>query len=200
MEKKKLQRRRGDRLDAEIFRVTYQLLENEGYQAVTFARIAREAETSRSVLYRHWDTPFDLVFEAVHDRNRSVEFDMHDLDFDQGSLEEDLYYVGDNFLTWLTSVPTSFNQMMLLEIQNQPKRIKQIMQEARTYNISVMEHVLKNARRRGELTKFPPEETKLALFQIIRCKVIIESADVTKKELWVLVRSVVKPAIQHFDY
>ena len=82
MEEKKVQRRRGDRLDAEIFRVTYRLLETEGYQAVTFARIAREAQTSRSVLYRHWDTPFDLVLDAVHDRNHSVEFDMHELDFD----------------------------------------------------------------------------------------------------------------------
>ena len=108
--------------------------------------------------------------------------------------------MGENFLTWLTSVPSSFNQMMLLEIQNQPKRIKKIMQAARTYNLSVMEHVLKNARRRGELTRFPPEETMLALFQIIRCKVIIESVAVTKEELRVLVRSVVKPAIQHFDY
>lgn len=198
MEGKKLQRRRGDRLDAEIFRVAYQLLETEGYPAVTFARVAREAQTSRSVLYRHWDTPFDLVFEAVHDRNHSVEFNMHELDFDRGNLAADLYYVGENFLTWLTSVPASFNQMMLLEINHQPKRIKKIMQEVATYNLAVMDHVLENARQRGEINEFPPNETKLALFQIIRCKVIIEGTTMTKEELLVLVNAVIKPAIQYF--
>ncbi|MGL4267808.1 MAG: TetR family transcriptional regulator, partial [Weissella cibaria] len=45
-------RKTGDDLTNVIFTVTRDIMAAEGYQAVTFARIARESGTSRTVLYR----------------------------------------------------------------------------------------------------------------------------------------------------
>ncbi|MEJ5967781.1 TetR family transcriptional regulator [Lactiplantibacillus plantarum] len=56
------QRRRGNRLENAIYDTTYTLLSQYGLDQVTFSRVATAAATSRSVLYRYWDSTFDLIF------------------------------------------------------------------------------------------------------------------------------------------
>ena len=58
-------RRRGSELKEAIYKAAINILENEGYEKVTFQNVAKEAKTTRSVLYRYWNDVFDLIFEAV---------------------------------------------------------------------------------------------------------------------------------------
>ncbi|WP_233262389.1 TetR family transcriptional regulator, partial [Lactiplantibacillus plantarum] len=59
------QRRRGNRLENAIYDTTYTLLSQYGLDQVTFSRVATAAATSRSVLYRYWDSTFDLIFHTI---------------------------------------------------------------------------------------------------------------------------------------
>ena len=43
-------RRRGDELKKAIYKAAVHILENEGYEKVTFQNVSKEAKTTRSVL------------------------------------------------------------------------------------------------------------------------------------------------------
>lgn len=47
-----------------VLRAAHRLLVEEGFDGVTFARISRDTGVSRTTLYRHWNSPADLVGEA----------------------------------------------------------------------------------------------------------------------------------------
>ena len=58
-------RRRGSELKEAIYKAAINILENEGYEKVTFQNVAKEAKTTRSVLYRYWYDVFDLIFHKI---------------------------------------------------------------------------------------------------------------------------------------
>ena len=88
-------RRRGDNLETTIYNVALNILERDGYDNTTFAQIAREAKTSRSVLYRRWDTVFELVHDAITQQNKQHNWDT--VVIDTGSLRGDLIAIGEFF-------------------------------------------------------------------------------------------------------
>ncbi len=188
-------RRRGDQLENAIYEVAYRLLTTEGFNAINFARIAREAKTSRSVIYRHWDTAFDLVFETVHNRFQELEDESQKTSFDKGNLRDNLLLIGQMFIKQLNSFPLEFNRMVLYEMQNSPKRIKEMLAEARKSHLQIMDHILLIAIEKKEIAKMPIVETKLALFQLIRHAIILENEPVSDKKLEALVDFIVLPAI-----
>ncbi|WP_034328235.1 TetR/AcrR family transcriptional regulator [Alkaliphilus transvaalensis] len=188
-------RRRGDQLQSAIYEVTYRLLTTEGFNAINFARIAREAKTSRSVIYRHWDTAFDLVFETVHNRFQELEGESQKISFDKGNLRDNLILIGQMFIKQLNSFPLEFNRMVLYEMQNSPKRIKEMLAEARKSHLQIIDDILLIAIEKKEITKMPIVETKLALFQLIRHAIILENEPISTKKLEVLVDFIVLPAI-----
>lgn len=60
-----LRRRRGARLEADIFAATLAELRTIGYSAVTFDGVARRAGIGRMSLYRRWETKPQLVAAAL---------------------------------------------------------------------------------------------------------------------------------------
>ncbi|UYO07579.1 TetR/AcrR family transcriptional regulator [Paenibacillus sp. PSB04] len=194
-------RRRGDQLQNDIYAVTYRLLETEGYSAINFSRIAREANTSRSVVYRYWDTPFDLVFAAVQQRMQQSEEELNNLDFDRGSLRDSLVYVGQYFILESNNGPFRLFKMLFSEMINQQERERtgQMLAKATGANIKMMDYVLQRAVQRGEITKFPPKATKLILFEQIRYTFMLENGLVSDQKLEEIVDHVVLPAILYFS-
>ncbi|GIN09655.1 TetR family transcriptional regulator [Shouchella clausii] len=194
-------RRRGDKLQNDIYEATYRLLETEGYSAINFTRIAREANTSRSVVYRYWDTPFDLVFAAVRQRMQQAEARFENLDFDRGSLRDHLVYVGQHFILESNNGPFRLFKMLFSEMMNQQERERtgQMLAEATKSNIKIMDDVLQRAIQRGEITKFPPKATKLILFEQIRYTFMLENGLVSPQKLEEIVDHVVLPAILYFS-
>ncbi|WP_255131455.1 TetR/AcrR family transcriptional regulator [Bacillus sonorensis] len=194
-------RRRGDQLQNDIYSATYRLLETEGYSAINFARIAREANTSRSVVYRYWNTPFDLVFAAVRQRMQRSEGRFENLDFDKGSLRDNLVYVGQHFILESNNGPFRLFKMLFSEMINQQERERtgRMLAEATDSNIKIMDYVLQRAIQREEITKFPPKATKLILFEQIRYTFMLENGLVSQQKLEEIVDHVVLPAILYFS-
>lgn len=194
-------RRRGDQLQNDIYAATYRLLETEGYSAINFARIAREANTSRSVVYRYWDTPFDLVFAAVQQRMQQSEEKFKNLDFDEGSLRDHLVSVGQHFILESDQGPFRLFKMLFSEMINQQERERtsQMLAEATASNIKIMDYVLQQAVQRGEITKLPPKATKLILFEQIRYTFLLENGWVSHQKLEEIVDHVALPAILYFS-
>lgn len=58
-------RPRDEALDREILRAATSIMSEEGVDAVTFARVAERAGTTRPALYRRYDCPSDLVVAAL---------------------------------------------------------------------------------------------------------------------------------------
>lgn len=199
MNKNKQGRRRGDELLEVIFEVTYQILETEGYQEINFTRIAREAKTSRSVLYRYWDTPFNLVFDAVHNKRKLNKINIDKLDFDYGDLRSNLIFIGEDFILTIESFPKEFYRIMLLEMIQHQKRSKKILSEATAFHNELVDYVLQLAIERKEITELPPVETKLSIFKLIRYAFIVENEIVSKQKLESIIDHVVLPAILSFS-
>ncbi|GIN71638.1 TetR family transcriptional regulator [Bacillus sp. J14TS2] len=199
MNKNKQGRRRGDELLEAIYEVTYQILETEGYKEINFTRIAREAKTSRSVLYRYWDTTFDLVFDTVHNKRKPNKIIMDKLDFDYGNLRSNLMFIGEDFILTLESFPKEFYRIMLSEMIQHQERSKKILLEATTFHNKLIDYVLQLAIDQKEITKWPPVETKLSLFQLIRYAFIVENEIVSKQKLESIIDYVVLPAILSFS-
>lgn len=55
-------------LDAAILSATLELLDETGYQRLTFEAVARRAGTSRPAIYRRWSGRPELVLAAIADR------------------------------------------------------------------------------------------------------------------------------------
>lgn len=62
---RKLPRRRGDVLNAAIFRATLDELTEVGYAKLTMERIAERAGTGKASLYRRWPSRMELALDAV---------------------------------------------------------------------------------------------------------------------------------------
>jgi AcrR family transcriptional regulator len=58
-------RRRGDELRKAIFDAVFQQVNETGYAALTMDRLASAADTSKAVLYRHWESKDALVVDAL---------------------------------------------------------------------------------------------------------------------------------------
>lgn len=190
-----INRRRGDNLESAVYQAAYALLQHENYQTITFSKIAAAAHTSRSVLYRHWDTPFELLFAAMHHHLKSADIQLTDTDFDDGNLRANLIHTGRQFMTFLASMLPEFNHMMLAEMTSHTPMIQKILQEMQQGNLAIIDRVLKLAITTGELQQMPPRTTRLALFQIIRYTFIIESHTLDATAITAIVDDVVLPAV-----
>jgi AcrR family transcriptional regulator len=60
-------RRRGTELTQAIYRAAFEELARHGFGALAFDKLAPRAETGKSVLYRRWSTPSELLLAALND-------------------------------------------------------------------------------------------------------------------------------------
>ncbi|MFD0656660.1 TetR/AcrR family transcriptional regulator [Thermocatellispora tengchongensis] len=70
-----------------IYRAAFEELAENGFDALAFDKLAPRAETGKSVLYRRWSTPYELLLEALND---PVEGFGDPPDPDTGTLRGDL--------------------------------------------------------------------------------------------------------------
>jgi len=191
------ERRRGDNLEQAIFQNTLKVLNTEGYSAISFARIARESNTSRSVLYHHWDSPFDLTLAAVHNQNQQPAASQTMVYYDTGQLRSDLLFIGQHFILELNKIPENFRGALLVEMSQSPRQVQKILTEADALTTKVLHQALQQAITRQELVDLPNQTSQNALLKLIRYSFIIENHPVTQSELEDMIDAVVLPAITH---
>ncbi len=81
-------RRRGKELEADILQATFELIKTCPYDELTMEKIAEQAHTSKTVLYRRWKTKSDVVMAALRAQIEAGDFTLTPPD--TGSLRGDL--------------------------------------------------------------------------------------------------------------
>lgn len=80
------QRRRGKALEDDILQSTFQLLQDTAYEDITMDMIAKSARTTKSVLYRRWQSKAEVIMAAVRAQNVDFKLEVPDT----GTLRGDL--------------------------------------------------------------------------------------------------------------
>jgi len=82
----KATRRRGDALEQSLLEAAWDVLVKSGFGGFTMEAVALHASTSRTVLYRRWDTISDLAMDAIRQRMVSNPIEIPDT----GNVRDDL--------------------------------------------------------------------------------------------------------------
>ncbi|HEY4399185.1 MAG TPA: TetR/AcrR family transcriptional regulator [Lactobacillaceae bacterium] len=168
-----MQRKRGEQLEQTIYEAALKLFDEEGIEAVTFYKVAELAQTSRGVLYRRWDTPGDLLFDAVHHwahEKADYPIDFTDDSFpDMGSLREDLlenarrnerlHHALSKYLLKFSMYQMAANGSVIGD---------DIRDDATSGAIQLGTMLAKRAIERGELAAVPPKEVLMLLGNLRR--------------------------------
>jgi len=187
-------RRRGDLLLESIYDAVAVILREEGYAKLTFVEVARVAHTSRTVLYRRWGTPLNLIRATTAYRSaQALGGDMIDLVEDTGSLRGDLLAVIGLYVRIYSAVGTDFMNAMLFERSQNSAELPAITDDVGLRNRQVIEKVLDAARARGEAVK-PLGPLAMTLpFDLIRATYVWKRSDFTDAEIEQLVDEILLP-------
>ncbi|WML38114.1 TetR/AcrR family transcriptional regulator [Neobacillus sp. OS1-2] len=189
------QRRRGNELKEAIYISAIELLESEGYKAITFQNIAKKAQTSRSVLYRSWSSPFIILYEAVRwktfqDGNGSV----GNASFDTGSLRGDLLALCQHWVRNSLAFSSEFLKGFLTEIIENPE-FTYLSEKVTVSNLLVIEKIIERASIRGEIKHEVSNMVKLLPFEILRYHLVFMKDAVDDPFIKQLVDHVLLPAM-----
>ena len=189
-------RRRGSELKEAIYKASINILENEGYEKVTFQNVAKEAKTTRSVLYRYWNDVFDLIFEAVRfniSQNPKWRGNVIDQEINKGSLRQDLIelltFMRENFLLY----PKGFLAFVSF-MQSQGKNVlESTVGNVLPSNLIIMERLLARAQERGEAREKIGQSAKVLPFQMTRYHMLLEGQSMNDEQIKELVDEVLLP-------
>lgn len=189
------QRRRGNELKEAIYLSAIELLENEGYKAITFQNIAKKAQTSRSVLYRSWPSPFILLHEAIRwktfqDGNNSI----RDSNFDTGSLRGDLIELCQHWVKNSLAFSSEFMKGFLSELIENPD-VAHLSEKITVSNLLVIEKIIERATIRGEIKHEVSNMVKLLPFEVLRYHFVFMNDKIDDRFIEQLVDDVMLPAM-----
>lgn len=169
-------RRRGAELERAIYEVVRKIVDKEGVEGLTFQKVAELAGTSKSVIYRRWETPLELAISAFQARiklenNGSVD----KLVLTGKNLQDDLFQLMDRFLISIDALGEPFLRSVLVEIGTQPNAtVLQLMERNSEIDLRAINRILDRARARGEQVKTDiSNDVKLLPFEWLRYKMFL---------------------------
>ncbi len=190
-------RRRGDVLIDSIYDATVEIIKEVGYANLTFQQIAQVAKTSRTVLYRRWATPFDLIREIwVYKWTMVLGGELIDRIEDTGSLYGDLLLLLTLYQSVYAEVNPEIMNAVLFEIGQNNKRIAEIKINATEKNILTMRKLLGFAKARGEKIKEVSDISLTLPFELIRIKYMMGKDLVDAEQLKLLVDEILLPVFK----
>lgn len=190
-------RRRGDILIESIYAATVELIKEVGYANLTFQQIAQTAKTSRTVLYRRWDTTFDLIREImVYKATMVFDGELYDIVKDTGSLRGDLLLLLTIYHRFYTEVGSEIMNAFLFEMSQNNKKISNIKINAEEKNILTMRKLLGFAKARGEKIKDVSNDALTLPFDLIRMGNIMRKDVYDEKRLELLVDEILIPVFK----
>ena len=190
----KTERRRGEELEAAILDAAYDIIQTTGYEGLTFQRVAKQAQTSRTVIYRRYETPVDLLHALVrYKTTQALGGRMIDLIRDQGSLRANLLAVVNIYQRFFDAVGSKLLGAVLIEFSRDHERFRTWSEQAYDINIKIMKKVEEYARRRGEINREFTEMQMSLPFDLLRIENIIRNGNITAAYLTRLVDEVLMP-------
>ncbi len=170
-------RRRGLELESAIYQVVRKIVDEEGIEGLTFQKVAQLAETSKSVIYRHWETPFELAIAAFQDRiQRENMGRIDEIVLNGKDLHDDLFQLMNRFLISIDTLGRTFLRSLLIEIGNQSNEsVQRIMDKNSEIDLQAMNRILERAEKRGENVKENiTDDLKLLPFEWLRYKTFLQ--------------------------
>jgi len=187
-------RRRGDALYESIYNATIELIKKVGYINLTFQEIAKAAKTSRTVIYRRWQTKLDLIHEImVYKMKKVLDGELIDKIEDTGSLRGDLLQLLTLYNKAYLEVGPEIMNTILFEMGQNNKKMTEITVNATNKNILVMQKLLGFAKVRGEKIKEVSETTLTLPFDLIRVEYLMRKGVIHEKRLELLVDEILLP-------
>ncbi|WEG11086.1 TetR/AcrR family transcriptional regulator [Pullulanibacillus sp. KACC 23026] len=188
------ERKRGEELEVAILEAADKIIHESGYESMTFQNVAKLAETSRTVIYRRYETPVDLLHALVRYKfTQALGGNMIDLVQEKGSLRLDLLGVVEVYQQFFDAASPEVLSAMLLELSKKNEKFKQWSIRARESNIEIMKKIEGFAKERGEINhEFTSMQMSLP-FDLLRSVNIISGGTVTKDYLIQLVDEVLLP-------
>lgn len=190
------QRRRGAELKDAIYSAAVELLEQEGYEAVTFQNVAKRAKTTRSVLYRYWEDTFTLIYEASRQavmKSPNWHGSVIDQSFNSGSLRTDLLEMLKSLRDNSQLFPKNFLSFMYFEQAQGKKHMDERILDIESNNLIIIERILARAQERGEARENIAKNAKLLPFQISRYHIFIDNKLMTDDDISHLVDEILLP-------
>lgn len=191
-------RRRGADLEQAIYEAALQLLKNKGLSSLNFTDVADLARTSKSVIYRRWQTPFSLAVAAIQDKIKAENNGRTDeLTLTGHSLREDLLQLLHRFIISMqTFRDFQITELLGKAIQEQDTTIQQLISKGNAIDLLALDHVLNRAKKRGEIIKKDlPEEIRLLPFDWLRFQ-LFTNQPLNEHKLELLVDDVLLPIYQ----
>ncbi|WP_436896558.1 TetR/AcrR family transcriptional regulator [Mammaliicoccus sciuri] len=191
----KQKRRYSNQLKKEIYNITYELINTEGYRSVNFSTIANYARTSRSVMYRYWETKHDLLIDTIIYQVENTKSNLNNLNFDKGNMRDNLIFVGYKFIEEVKSPPFSYINLLC----NDDTLIYncKLFPKIRASNIKTMDYIFNLAIHKGEISKIPPDIVKLTYFQLLRSTSLKNNNTIFKYSVVEIVDDIIIPSIKY---
>lgn len=186
-----MERKRGSELKKVIYEATIEILENEGYRAVNFQKVAKRAHTARGVLYRYWDDVETLIYEAGRNHlkeNSKGHKAAINQSFNNGQLRLDLLEMLHFFIDNARLLPKNFMSFIFFE-DTQGRHLM----DDRTNNLVIMERILVRAQERGEASADIALSAKLVPFELLRQRMMVEGVEQSNEALAKLVDEILLP-------
>lgn len=185
----KRNRRSNEDIQKAIFESTLEIMNEEGFENVTFAKVAKRSGTNRPVLYRRWETPFELIYDAEQYSTDDVDsFD--DIDFSGKNMRENLIAI----LTHFDDSP-EFMKAYLVELGRGTDSVNKLSKALQKQNLFIMERLLSQAQLDGEIKHTVTDYVKLLPFNLILYQAMIDKSKITKQLVVEIVDQVIIPAI-----
>ncbi|MFD0898415.1 TetR/AcrR family transcriptional regulator [Loigolactobacillus binensis] len=188
-------RRRGAELEAAIYQATRTIIDREGLAGLTLPKVALAAGTSKPVIYRRWNTPFELAIAAVQDQiRRENKGNMDQYVLTGNSLRADLLQLMHRFLISIDTFGNSYLQSLFTEIsQHENEALRKMIDRSSQIDMRAIDGVLKRATDRGENVRTDlADDLKLLPFDWVRYNIFVQK-EVTEQRLTMLVDDILLP-------
>jgi AcrR family transcriptional regulator len=187
-------RRRGEVLTESIYQATVEALKEDGYANLTFQKIAQKTRTSRTVLYRRWETPLALIHEIlVHKMHQALNGELIDNIIDTGSLRGDLLHLLTLYQRFNVEVGPEIVNAVLFEMSQNNANVPLFSRNATEKNILAMGKVVALAQARGEKIRNLSPRALALPFDLIRMDNLLYRATIDAKHLEQLVDEILLP-------
>ncbi len=183
-----LQRRRDDVLLAALRQATRAELAEYGYSGVTFAGVARRAQTAKHVLYRRYTSRAHMVLDALP----PLRWTPHTANTQGSSLREDLLGILSALLDRFQQIGTDTFRGLLNEIDDES--LDDVIDEISLSFTEAMRTALARAADREEIgtATVPDRVIKLPL-TLLRDDLLLARRNVTQRDLVSMVDDVLIP-------
>lgn len=188
-------RRRGAELEAAIYQATRTIIDREGLAGLTLPKVALAAGTSKPVIYRRWNTPFELAIAAVQDQiRRENKGNMDQYVLTGNSLRADLLQLMHRFLISIDTFGNSYLQSLFTEIsRHENEALRKMIDRSSQIDVRAIDGVLKRATDRGEMVRTDlAADLKLLPFEWVRYNIFVQK-EVTEQRLTMLVDDILLP-------